>query len=226
MKRGYFYSRKLHSLLGIIPLGIFIIEHMVTNYAAFHGGKEAFQRNVKTLNELPLLFFLELFGIWLPLLYHGVYGLYIAYTSKNNVVNYNYGRNVAFMMQRLTGVITFLFIMWHMYETRVQIALGHITHEQLGTYMHSIVSSPLMFLIYLIGAIAASYHFTNGLWAFLVSWGITIGPRSQRVSAKVCMGLFLMMTVLFTLSLFSFCSSEFQAIEARPLIMLFGWGMT
>ncbi|SYX82106.1 succinate dehydrogenase (cytochrome b558 subunit) [Paenibacillus alvei] len=221
MKRGYFYSRKLHSLLGIIPLGFFIVEHMLTNYAAFDGGKEAFQGSVKFLNELPLIFFLELFGIWLPLLYHGVYGLYIAYTSKNNVGNYNYGRNVAFLMQRITGVITFVFVTWHVYETRVQIALGNITHEQLGTYMHDIITSPVMFIIYLVGAISASYHFTNGLWAFLVSWGITVGPRAQNVSAKICMGLFIIMAVMFTLSLIGFRSAEFQAAEAVQTIIPF-----
>lgn len=98
-----FYSRKLHSLLRVIPLGFFLVEHMLTNFAAFDGGKEAFQSSVKMLNDLPLIFFLEMFGIWLPLLYHGVYGLYIAYTAKNNVGNFNYGRNVAFLWQRIMG---------------------------------------------------------------------------------------------------------------------------
>lgn len=211
MKRGYFYSRKLHSLLGIIPLGFFLVEHMLTNFSAFDGGKEAFQSSVKMLNDLPLIFFLELFGIWLPLLYHGVYGLYIAYTARNNVGNFNYGRNVAFLWQRITGVITFIFVTWHVFETRFQITLGNVTHEELGTHMNSIVSQPLMFAVYTIGVISASYHFTNGLWAFLVSWGITIGPRAQKVSAKICMGLFVIMSVMFVLSLIGFRGEEFQA---------------
>lgn len=214
MKRGYFYSRKLHSLLGIIPLGFFILEHMITNYAAYDGGKAAFQDSVKFLNELPLIFFLELFGIWLPLLYHGVYGLYIAYTSRNNVGNYNYGRNIAFMMQRITGVITFIFVTWHLYQTRFQIAIGEVSHEELGTHMNDIVTQPLMFVVYIIGVLAASYHFTNGLWAFLVSWGITVGPRAQKVSSMICTGLFVLMSVLFILSLIGFRSQEFEAAAA------------
>lgn len=37
-----FYSRKLHSLLGVIPLSLFFAEHLVTNFTAVEGGKEAF----------------------------------------------------------------------------------------------------------------------------------------------------------------------------------------
>ena len=33
MKGNSYLSRKLHSLLGIIPLGLFIIEHALTNYS-------------------------------------------------------------------------------------------------------------------------------------------------------------------------------------------------
>ena len=139
MKRGYFYSRKLHSLLGVIPLGFFLLNHMITNFQAFDGGKEGFDAAVGLLNSLPFVLFLELVGIWLPLLYHGVYGLYIAYTSRNNVGNYNYGRNVAFLLQRVTGVITFVFVIWHVYETRFQIAIGAISHDELGATMHAIV---------------------------------------------------------------------------------------
>jgi len=212
MKRGYFYSRKLHSLLGVIPLGFFLLNHMITNFQAFDGGKEGFDAAVGLLISLPFVLFLELVGIWLPLLYHGVYGLYIAYTSRNNVGNYNYGRNVAFLLQRVTGVITFVFVIWHVYETRFQIAIGAISHDELGATMHAIVMNPFSFALYIIGAVAASYHFANGLWAFLVSWGITSGPRSQNISAKLSMGLFVIMSVMFVLALWGFRNSEFEEV--------------
>lgn len=211
MKGNSFYSRKLHSLLGVIPLGFFILEHMLTNYAAFEGGKESFNSSVKFLNDLPLIFFLELFGIWLPLLYHGVYGLYIAYQAKNNVGNYSYGRNVMFMLQRVTGVITFIFIIWHLYSTRFQVAVGNLSHEQLGGHMNEILSQPIYFILYTIGVLAATFHFSNGLWSFLVSWGITVGPRAQRVSSVICMGLFVIVSLLFIMSLVAFRGAEFQA---------------
>lgn len=220
MKGNSYYYRKLHSLLGVIPLGLFLIEHMLTNYEAFNGGEEGFLAAVEWLNSLPLVLFLEIFGIWLPLLYHGVYGLYVAYQSRNNVQRYSYGRNIMFMLQRLTGVITFVFVVWHFYDTRFQVALGNIAHEELGVRMHEMLTNPLYFVLYVIGVVAATFHFSNGLWAFLVSWGITIGPRAQRVSSYICMGIFVVMSILFVLALTAFTNEEFAtvAVTARTMI--------
>lgn len=216
MKANSFYSRKLHSLLGVIPLGFFLIEHMLTNYEAFSGGKEAFIESVIWLNSLPLVLFLEIFGIWLPLLYHGVYGLYIAYEARHNVSNYGYFRNQMFKLQRYTGVITFVYIIWHFYDTRFQVALGNIAHEDLAARMHEIVTNPIYFALYCVGIVAAVFHFSNGMWSFLVSWGITVGPRAQRVSTYVFMSVFVVLSTLFLLALIAFTDSSF-AMEATQL---------
>ena len=137
MKGNSYLSRKIHSLLGVIPLGLFIIEHMLTNYSAYEGGAQGFKDSIKFLNDLPLVFFLELFGIWLPLLFHGVYGLYVAYQSNVNTGRFQYGRNWAFTLQRISGVITFIFIFWHLYQTRYQVFIGKVKHEELGGLMHA-----------------------------------------------------------------------------------------
>lgn len=203
--------RKIHSLLGVIPLGLFFIEHALSNYMAFDRGQEGFNDAVSLLNSLPLVFFLELFVIWLPILFHGVYGLYIAYQSNMNMGRFSYGRNWAFGLQRITGVITFIFVVWHFYETRIQLMLGNVTHEELGNHMHQIFSSPVSLSFYVIGVIAASFHFANGLWAFLVSWGITVGPRAQKISSHICMVIFVIVSALFLLSLVAFRSDEFAS---------------
>jgi len=215
-----FYSRKLHSLLGVIPLGFFILEHMLTNFSAVEGGPQGFKDSVAFLNGLPLVIVLETFGIWLPLLYHGVYGMYIAFQAKPNNKRFPNERNLRYLLQRVTGVIVFVFVIWHLYETRVQVALGNVTHEELGGVMHHILTTPVFFVLYLIGVIASAFHFANGLWSFMVSWGITVGPRAQRVSSYICMGLFVITAVLFTWSMFAFRGSEFQA-EGTALLETF-----
>ncbi|CAM3855061.1 succinate dehydrogenase cytochrome b558 subunit [Cohnella lubricantis] len=214
MSGNSFYTRKLHSLLGVIPLGLFLIEHALTNYSAFEGGPEKFQKSVHGLHDLPLIFFLELFFIWLPILFHGVYGLYLAFTSNLNTGRFQYGRNWAFALQRITGVLTFIFIIWHLWQIRVQVALGELTTEEFGSKMYDIMHNPAYFVLYLIGVLAATFHFSNGLWAFLVSWGITIGPRAQRISSRICMGIFVIMSVLFILSMFAFRGDEFATVSA------------
>jgi succinate dehydrogenase / fumarate reductase cytochrome b subunit len=210
MNGNSYYFRKLHSLLGVVPVGFFLIEHLLTNYTAYKGGQQAFVEQINWLNNLPLVLGLEIVGIWLPLLYHGIYGLYVAYTARNNVSNYGYFRNLMFMLQRTTGVITLIFVAWHFFETRFQVSLGNVKHEELGSTMHAIATTPWMFALYAVGIVAATFHFCNGMWSFLVSWGITIGPRAQRVSTYVWLGAFVLMTTMFLLSLYAFTDMEFM----------------
>lgn len=209
MKANSYFSRKLHSLLGVIPLGAFLVEHMITNFEAFNSGPQGFADAVAWLQSLPLVLFLEIFGIWLPLLYHGVYGLYVAYQARNNVNNYGYFRNHMFMWQRITGVITFVFIIWHFYDTRFQVSLGNVGHEDLGTLMHEMLSNPIYFTLYVIGVVSASFHFSNGMWNFLVTWGITVGPRAQRVSSYIWGAVFVIMSIMFVLALTAFTDTSF-----------------
>jgi succinate dehydrogenase / fumarate reductase cytochrome b subunit len=210
MNGNSYYFRKLHSLLGVVPVGFFLIEHLLTNYTAYKGGQQAFVEQINWLNNLPLVLGLEIVGIWLPLLYHGIYGLYVAYTARNNVSNYGYFRNLMFMLQRTTGVITLIFVAWHFFETRFQVSLGNVKHEELGATMHGIATTPWMFALYAVGIVAATFHFSNGMWSFLVSWGITIGPRAQRVSTYVWLGAFVLMTTMFLLSLYAFTDMQFM----------------
>jgi succinate dehydrogenase / fumarate reductase cytochrome b subunit len=120
-------------------------------------------------------------------------------------------------LQRITGVITFIFVAWHVYETRIQVALGNVSHEDLGNHMNNIVSDPVVFGVYIVAVIAATFHFSNGIWAFLVSWGVTVGPRAQKVSSNICMVIFVLISALFILSLFAFRSDEFASAATAAL---------
>lgn len=211
MGKNSYLFRKIHSLLGIVPVGMFLIMHLISNYASTKG-HGAFVEKVLWINSLPLIFFLELFVIWLPLTYHAVYGLYVAYTARNNVTSYGYFRNQMFLWQRITGVITFLFVVWHVFETRVQVAIGNVDHGGLGVTMNEILSNPVYLTIYVIAVVAVSFHFSNGIWGFLVSWGITIGPRAQKVSTIICMLVFVVMSAMFILSIVSFTGAEFEQL--------------
>ncbi|MEF2247084.1 MULTISPECIES: succinate dehydrogenase cytochrome b558 subunit [unclassified Paenibacillus] len=219
MKGNSYFSRKLHSLLGIIPLGGFIVVHGLANYQAFERGPEGFSKAVNLINSMPVLPLLEIFGIYLPLLFHGIYGLYVAYQSNSNLGRFQYGRNWAFTAQRVTGVITFVFVFWHVYQTRIQVYLGQITHEELGSTMNLIANNPLYFVFYVIGVLAAVFHFANGLWAFLVSWGITVGPKAQRISSYICMGVFVVVAAFFLLSLVAFRGDEFKEAASAALAL-------
>ncbi|MGN7939620.1 succinate dehydrogenase cytochrome b558 subunit [Metabacillus sp. 22489] len=195
-----FVNRRLHSLLGVIPVGLFLVQHLVVNHFATRGA-EAFNKAAHFMEMLPFRYALEIFIIFLPLLYHAIYGVYIAFTAKNNVTNYGYLRNWLFLLQRVSGIITFIFIAWHVWETRIAAAFGQEVNYDM---MASILSSPIMLVFYLVGVISTIFHFSNGLWSFAVSWGITVTPRSQQISTYVTLAIFLALSIVGVRAIFAF----------------------
>src|SRR5579863_5463547 len=116
--QGYsFVWRKLHSLMGIIPIGAFLLEHLLSNFEALHG-PAAYGAQVKFLNSLPLVRVLEWTFIFLPILYHGIYGVYIWLRGKSNVVYYPFAGNWLYVAQRYTGLIAFVYIAQHVARQR------------------------------------------------------------------------------------------------------------
>jgi succinate dehydrogenase / fumarate reductase cytochrome b subunit len=195
-----FLNRRLHSLLGVIPIGIFVMQHLVVNHYATVG-VESFNKAANFMGNLPFRYVLETVIIYLPILFHAIYGLYIAFTAKNNSSQYGFFRNRMFMLQRVSGVITLIFITWHVWETRVAAAFGNEVNFQM---MQDILSSPFMFAFYVVGIISAIFHFANGLWSFLVSWGITVSPRSQVITTYVTIVIFLALSYVGVTTLLAF----------------------
>lgn len=195
-----FVYRRIHSLLGVIPIGIFVIQHLIVNHYATVG-VESFNKAANFMGNLPFRYVLETVIIFLPILFHAIYGLYIAFTAKNNASRYGFFRNWMFLLQRITGVLTLIFITWHVWETRVAAAFGTEVNFQM---MHDILSSPFMFAFYTVGIISAIFHFANGLWSFLVTWGITVSPRSQVISTYVTLVIFLALSYVGVSTLLAF----------------------
>ncbi|TMU85749.1 succinate dehydrogenase [Bacillus sp. BHET2] len=195
-----FNYRRLHSLLGVIPVGLFLTQHLVVNHFAT-GGEESFNQAAHFMESLPFRYFLEIFIIFLPLYFHAIYGIYIAFTSKNNASKFGYFRNWMFLLQRVSGVITFIFVTWHIWETRVAAAFGAEVNFQM---MENILSNPLMLGFYVLGVLSTIFHFANGLWSFCVSWGITVTPRSQLIATYVTIGIFVALSVVGMRAIFAF----------------------
>jgi succinate dehydrogenase / fumarate reductase cytochrome b subunit len=187
-------------MLGVIPIGIFLLQHLVINHFAT-GGPESFNKAADFMGNLPFRLVLETVIIYLPILFHAIYGLYIAFTAKNNTTKYGYFRNWMFMLQRVSGVITLIFVAWHVWETRIAAAFGADVNFQM---METILSTPFMLWFYLIGVISTTFHFANGLWSFFVSWGITVTPRSQVISTYITIGVFIALSIVGVRAILAF----------------------
>ena len=186
-----FVLRKLHQLSGIFPLGIFLLEHFYTNSKALTGPQD-FNNAVRDLQSIPYILFVEIGGIFIPLLYHAIYGLVITMEARPNNLAYPYARNWFYTIQRITGVILFFFITFHVLNFRFGLVPGlntmsvaHHIDESFNIVAREFRMIPI-FIIYVIGITSTVWHFANGLWLFLVDWGITIGERAQRLTGYAC----------------------------------------
>src|SRR5699024_4112260 len=133
-----YFSRRLHSLLGVVPIGIFVVQHLVVNHFAVYG-EESFNKAANFMANLPFVIALEIFVIYLPILYHAILGVYLVFVTRNNPRNYSYFRNWMFFLQRVSGIITLIFIAWHVWQTRVQVYLGTELNYSL---MENILTQP------------------------------------------------------------------------------------
>lgn len=55
---------------------------------------------------------------------------------------------------------------------------------------------PIMLVLYTLFVFAACYHAFNGLWSFLIKWGITLSQKSQRWMIKISTGLMILIGFL------------------------------
>ncbi|GBG56546.1 succinate dehydrogenase cytochrome B558 [Sporomusaceae bacterium FL31] len=195
MSNTDFYIRRLHSLSGIVPIGFFLLEH-IFSISTVIAGPKAFDDTVAHLAAIPheILVPLEIIAIAIPLLFHGIYGAYIALQAKNNVGSYGYARNRQFWLQRMSAWYTFAFLIWHVGYLRFMVKGGGTPINY--ALMHDYLSNPIVFVLYAIGLVAAIYHFTNGLFTFCVTWGITVGPRAQNVVNSAAWGLFVLLSAV------------------------------
>ena len=188
--QGYsFVLRRLHSLSGIVPIGAFLIEHFISNSESANG-VQAYNDQVKFLTSLPFVHVLEWVFIFIPLLYHALYGIWIWYRGDSNVSEYPWSGNWLYTSQRWTGIIAFAYILYHVIDMRF---MG--VHLMGGGYNNSFskvwfdFQYPWTVAIYVIGIVAASWHFSYGVWLFAAKWGLTVGDRARRKFGFVCLGL-------------------------------------
>jgi succinate dehydrogenase / fumarate reductase cytochrome b subunit len=188
-----FVLRKLHQLSGIVPLGAFLLEHFFTNSKAMVG-PEKFNQAVVELQAIPFILLIEITFIFIPLIYHAVYGLVITAEARPNNLHYPYARNWFYTTQRLTGIILFFFILFHVLNFRFGVIPGlnteSVAHN--ATRSFEIVAREFrlvpIFIIYLVGITATVWHFVNGIWFFAVDWGIIIGERTQKLAGYALIG--------------------------------------
>jgi len=206
-----FIWRKLHSLLGIIPIGAFLIEHLLSNFEALKG-PIAYGDQVKFLNSLPLVRVLEWTFIFIPILYHAVYGVYIWLQGKSNVVYYPWAGNLMYVAQRYTGLIAFAYIVQHVLRQRfLGVSLPEHPYAAFAKVQHEL-SNPVMLAVYVIAMIAVCWHFAYGIWLFAAKWGITPGNTARRRFGYVCAVFGILLAIVGIASIWAFVGGMYPNV--------------
>jgi succinate dehydrogenase / fumarate reductase, cytochrome b subunit len=212
-----FLLRRLHSLSGIVPVGAFLLEHFISNAFATNG-PDAYIKQVKFLTGLPFAIWLEIFGIYIPILFHALYGTYIWWRGDNNSSDYPWMGNWMYTLQRWTGIVAFAYMAWHVYTMRLSgvhlfdwsdAAFWKVQHELTQRYAQ---------IFYFVGIVSASWHFGYGVFLFCAKWGIVVGNRARKRMQVVGLAISAVLIAIgmLTMNAFIHPSADWPKQERKP----------
>jgi len=155
----------------------------------------------------------------------------IALQARGNQFKYPYADNWRFALQRITAYITLIFIVLHLVHYRFadwfgiagSYAAAH--HAPGGFYKFTIESfqAGLMGIpteawvaIYVIGFLAAIYHFCNGIVTFCITWGFVIGDDSRKRVSLVAFALGGLLCLWAGLSIYALATVDPSLMDVQP----------
>ncbi len=188
--RHQFLIYRLFSLSGIFPIGGYVIIHLLTNVTVVDS-PAMFQRNVDTIHSLGIILpLVEWVFIFIPILFHAAVGWLIVSGMVANVGSYPYVSNLRYTLQRVTGMIAFFFILWHvwhMHQLGAAVGGGNFDAHHAASSAAGALQSAAVVIGYLVGTLSAVYHLANGIWTFGITWGIWTSARAMRAASYVCL---------------------------------------
>ena len=222
--RHEFAIRRLHSLTGIVPLGAYMAVHLTTN-ASLLNGVPTFQRAVMQIHSLGAALPIVEWGfIFLPLLFHGLLGVWIVKTGKSNLSQYKFTANKRYVWQRWTGVIALVFLLTHVFHLHgwfhfkpwLEYVAEPLGMAQFRPYSAASTLAEAMDGVfwpafYLAGVLACVYHLANGLWTAGITWGLWLTPTAQARATKLCTLIGVLLAIVGTSAWWAAISTDVPA---------------
>ncbi len=200
--RHAFLLRRLHSLSGLV-FGGYLIFHLMVNATLAQttrnaAGQTVYQIQVDQIHALPLLPLLEWTFIYLPILYHIFYGIWIIATGQPNIHRYGYTKNWFYFLQRVSAIVLIFFMAFHVLGMKgcfggdIGRALTFVPQNYAvqSAARHMNAAWWVWSVAYPIGILAACFHLANGFWTAAITWGLTVSDKAIRRWGVVCTLLF------------------------------------
>jgi succinate dehydrogenase / fumarate reductase, cytochrome b subunit len=193
----HFLLRRLQSLLGLLPVGLFLLFHLWENSQSRFGAEHYNEQVVGWLQGLNYLTILEIVVIFMPLLFHAGYGLIVLRGgSDSDWRRFPWLHHRLYLLQRISGVGILLFLLFHVGWTRVWGLFEPTVKADLYGHMQGLLSQLPIFLLYLAGLLFSTFHLSNGLWTIGISWGLTTSEAAQRYWFVLCSLLFFLLSAM------------------------------
>jgi succinate dehydrogenase / fumarate reductase cytochrome b subunit len=146
--------------------------------------------------------------------------------GRRNVGRYSFRENWRYTLQRASGVIAMVFILWHVFHMhgwlrgawwaeQVARPLGGAQFDPAAApaTAAAALQHPLVVALYALGVTACVYHLANGLWTMGITWGVWTGPRAQRRANLPCA---LVGAALLVVGLAALWSMHNAAVPMKP----------
>ncbi|MCA9267103.1 MAG: succinate dehydrogenase cytochrome b558 subunit [Planctomycetales bacterium] len=229
LARHEFIIRRLHSLSGLIPVGAYMVVHLLVN-ASVNDSAATFQRNVFGIHSLgSFLPLIEWGFIFIPLLFHAIVGVVIVAGGVPNTQSYPYQGNFRYTAQRATGMIAFAFIMWHVFHMHgwfhsdwwlnsVARPLGgakfapYNAASTLGAAMQG-AGAAIVVILYVVGLLSCVFHLSNGLWTMGITWGVWVSQSAQDRARTVCDGFGVLLAVVGLSAVYGAATVDIDAAQ-------------
>ena len=187
--RHQFLIYRLFSLAGVVPVGGYLVIHLLTNATVLNGAA-SFQTQVDRIHSLgAFLPFVEWTFIFIPILFHAAVGWLIISGAVPNTSSYPYSGNLRYVLQRMTGLIAFVFILFHVIQLHhlgSSLGGGEFNPEHAASSAATAIDRALWIKVaYAIGILACVYHFVNGIWTAGITWGVWTSRAAQRRASYV-----------------------------------------
>jgi succinate dehydrogenase / fumarate reductase, cytochrome b subunit len=229
--RHEFLLRRLHSLTGLVPVGAYMVVHLLVN-STLLTGVSVFQKNVYQIHSLEdALVIVEWAFIFLPILFHAILGVVIVYSGVPNLRSYPTGANYRYVLQRATGLIAFAFILFHVFHLHGWFhfdwwirnvaepwnGANFRAYNAASTLGEAMASSWIQ-VLYAVGILACVFHLANGIWSMGITWGVWTSPAAQSRALVGCGAFGVLLAVVGMAALYGASSvdiEEARAVEDR-----------
>lgn len=175
---GAFVRARLGSFLAVVPLTIWVVNHLWNNLSAFRGAA-AWEQDV-THYAHPLAFFASCVVALLPLGLHTVWGIARLTSVRPNVVRFPYFSNIRYAVQRLSAIGLLLFLGAHLWLATLHPRLTTGRPEPFADIAREMHHHTPTLIVYLLGTAGVAYHLANGLQTFAMGWGIVSSRRALK----------------------------------------------